>query len=162
LSSILPVASASPASPTSALDDQEVGAPVPERQDEPEAHRHAEPLDPHGVGRGTAQVPARLGEHPGREPTLHGDHCQFRLETGPPADRLQAQERERQEAEDDHEELQDLVVDRTGQAAEEGVPEHDRRRQDDADVDVPAQELLEQHPHGVHADAGGEDRHHRE
>ena len=51
-----------------ALDDQEVGAPVAERQDEAEAHRHAEPLDAHRVGRGAAQVLPRLGEHAGREP----------------------------------------------------------------------------------------------
>ena len=32
-----------------ALDDEEVGAPVPEREHETEAHQRAEPLDAHRV-----------------------------------------------------------------------------------------------------------------
>ena len=50
-----------------ALDDEEVRAPVAERQHEAQAHHHPEPLDAHGVGVGAPEVPPRLrSSRPGR------------------------------------------------------------------------------------------------
>ena len=60
------------------------------------------------------------------------------LESLPAADVLQAEPDERREAGDDQEELQHLVVDRAGQAAEVDVDQHDHGRDDDGDVEDPA------------------------
>ncbi len=66
---------------------------------------------------------------------------------------------QRQEPGDDEEELQDLVVDRRGQAAHVGVDEHDARREQHRHREVPAQQQLQQLAHRVHRHAGGEHRH---
>jgi len=83
-------------------------------------------------------------------------------EAAAPARVAEPEEAERREAGDDQEELKHLVVDRRRQAAERHVREHDRRREDDARVEVPAEQRLEETAHRVHRDARREDRHDRE
>ncbi len=89
------------------------------------------------------------------------------LDALPAADVAQADPDQRSEAGDDQEELQDLVVDGAGEAAEEDVAEHDDGGEDDGDVEdvlvgddaVEEPEGLDQQRHRVHGDAGGEDGH---
>jgi hypothetical protein len=141
-----------------ALDDEEVGAPVAERQHEAEPHHQAEPLDPHRV-----RV-RRPGEPPGVRPgalghsVLRGDDGQAALEPRPAADLLETEQHQRQEAEHDQEELQHLVVDGRPQSAHEDVDEDDDARGGDAEVEVPAQDRAQQRRQRVHRDPR---RHHR-
>ena len=89
------------------------------------------------------------------------------LDSLPAADVAQAEPDQRGEAGDDEEELQDLVVDGAGEAAEEDVAEDDERGEDDGDVEdvgvgddaVEQAEGLDEQRHRVHGDAGGEDGH---
>ena len=67
-------------------------------------------------------------------------------EAVPAADAVQADQRQRQQRGDDDEELQHLVVDRSTQATERDVRQHDRAGHDQRDPDGPAEQ-------GVH-DAG--------
>jgi len=57
------------------------------------------------------------------------------LDSLPAADVAETDPDEWSEAGDDEEELQDLVVDGAGKAAEEDVAQNDDRRQDDGDVE---------------------------
>ena len=82
-----------------------------------------------------------------------------RHQAAPAAGLAQPEEHERGEAEDDEEELHDLVVNRAGQAADGDVDEHDDRGHGDAGVDVPAEEQPQQRAHGVHADPRREHGH---
>ena len=83
------------------------------------------------------------------------------------ADVAEADPNERKEAGDDKEELQDLVIDGAGEAAQEYVTEDDQRGEDDGDVEdvavgheaVKEAEGLDKQGHGVHGDAGREDGH---
>ena len=80
------------------------------------------------------------------------------LDSLPSADVAQADPDQRREARDDEEELQHLVVDGAGEAAEEDVAEHDDRAEDDGDVEdvlvgddpVEESERLDQKRHRVH------------
>ena len=44
-----------------ALNHQKIRTPVAKREDEAQAHNHAEPLDAHRIGGGIAQIAARRG-----------------------------------------------------------------------------------------------------
>jgi hypothetical protein len=98
-----------------ALDDEEVCTPVAEAGDEAEAHNQAEPFDSEGVGVGVGHAAPGVG---------HGGG-QGLLDAGPATDVLEADPDQRKQAGDDEEELEDLVVDGAGEAAEEDVSEHD-------------------------------------
>jgi hypothetical protein len=63
---------------------------------------------------------------------------------------------ERQQGGDDHEELQDLVVDRRGQAAERGVGEDDARCSDRRDEERPAQQRVDDVGQQEEVDSGDE------
>ncbi|MNX86090.1 hypothetical protein D3C86_1179540 [compost metagenome] len=135
-----------------ALDHQEVRAPVAEREHEAQAHRHPQPLDAHGIAARGAQALPSVGKairHARDQPV-------------PASDVLEAQHDQRGEAEDDQEELEHLVVDAGGEAAQDGVGEHHQRGYQDARMDRPAEKQLEHQGHGVHVDARGEHRHGRE
>jgi hypothetical protein len=62
------------------------------------------------------------------------------LEPAPAADRLEPDDGQRHQAGQDDEELEDLVVDGRGEAAQGDVDEHERRRQHDRDRDRPAEQ----------------------
>ena len=142
-----------------ALHDQEIGAPVAEREHEAESHHQPEPLDAYRVVGGvpherpTAGVGARgvsVGGGDGREP---------RAQPGPSAHRAQAEEHKGSEAENDQEELQYFIVDGAGQPAEKDVGQHHPGGHENARVEAPAEEQVEELPHGVQGDAGGEHGH---
>ena len=95
-------------------------------------------------------------------PRVRHRRRQSRLNSVPAAGFHDGQHRERHEAQHDQEELQHLVVNRAGQAAQVGVGEHDRRREQDRVRETPAQHQFEQKPQRVHRNAGGEDGHHGE
>ena len=84
------------------------------------------------------------------------------LQAAPAADVVQADDRDRDQRRQDHEELQHLVVDRRGQAAERDVGGDDDRRDDDADDDRPAQQELQDERERVEVHAGDQDRGDRE
>ena len=65
----------------------------------------------------------------------------------------QAQDRDEQRPEPDQEELQDLVEDRREQPAERHVDRHGQRGDPDAQVDVPAEQQVQDLGHGEHARA---------
>ena len=65
------------------------------------------------------------------------------LEPGPAAHRVQRHQRERYQRGADHEELEHLVVDRRGQAAERDVDEHDRRGGQDRAADRPTEQQVD-------------------
>ena len=123
-----------------ALHHEKVGAPVAEGEHETQAHHHPEPADAH------RDYPARCPcvstnsvQVPGSKTLALGDGDEFLLESGPAADVLEREKNQGREAEHDHEELEDLVVDRRGEAAEEDVDQHDDGGDGDAGVIVPAQ-----------------------
>ena len=82
------------------------------------------------------------------------------LQAVPAADVVQADDRQRDQRREDHEELQHLVVDRRGEAAERDVDEHDGGGDDDAEQDRPAEHQLEHERQRVQVHAG--DQHGRE
>src|ERR1700761_1284918 len=97
------------------------------------------------------------------------------LETVPPSYILEADPYQGQKTSDDQKELQDLVVDGAGESAEEDVAEDDDRREENREVKDPAHrqieleeeriedvQCLDETRHGVHRNAGGKYRHHRE
>ena len=147
------------------LDDEEVGAPVAGAKHEAQPHAEADDLDAHGVGRGVGHA----------LPLVHVGHGDGGFEAAPAADITQPNEHQRQEAGNDEEKLQDLVVDGAGESAEKDVEQYDRRRQDDrerkdtlrreaerAEEAVKDMKRLDEPRHGVHRDAGAEDGHHGE
>ncbi len=141
----------------SALDDEEVRAPVAEGEYEAEAHGETDPFDAEGVGGGEGHAAPGVG-HGGGESLLDSLPSAYVAETDP---------NERCEAGDDEEELEDFVVDGAGEAAKEDVPEDDERGEDDGDVEDPTlgheaveeSEGLDEERHGVHGDAGREHGH---
>ena len=135
------------------LYDEEVGAPVAERQHEAQAHRQTEPFDADGIPRRIAHVPPCMRHCTRLEASLHGDLGKFHLESAPSARRTQSEKHQRGESEHDQEELKHFVVDRAGESAEEDVGEHDHGGDEDADVEAPAEEQVEQLAHRVHRDA---------
>jgi len=143
-----------------ALDDEEVGAPVAEGENEAEAHGEADPLHSQGVCRCVGHALPGVG-HVGGESLL---------DSLPAAYVAQADPDERSEAGDDEEELEDFVVDGAGEAAEKDVAEDDDGREEDGDVEDPGvgddaveePEGLDQKRHRVHGDAGAEHGHHGE
>ncbi len=140
-----------------ALDDEEVSAPVAEGEDEAEAHGQADPFDAESVGGGVGHAAPGVG-HGRREGVL---------DSLPSTDIAQADPDERSEAGDDEEELENLVVDSAGEAAEEDVAEDDDGGDEDGDVEdvvvgddaVEEAERLDEKRHRVHGDAGGEHGH---
>ena len=130
------------------LDDQEIGRPVAEGQHEAEAHDHAEPVD-------AQRVVARSEILEGVEHRL----LELGREPGEAADFLEPEEDDRQEAEPNEEELDDLVVDRGRKTAPEDIEEDDDRGEEDRSVERPAEHGLEEKGHGVEADAAHEDGH---
>ena len=116
-----------------ALDLGEVRRPVAEGQHEAEAEDDRDPVRVDRVGDvadaqplpGVQPLLAELGAaHPVRQPV-------------PAAHVVQRDDRQRDEGREDDEELQDLVVDRRGQAAERDVDEDDGRGDQDRDRDRP-------------------------
>jgi hypothetical protein len=79
------------------------------------------------------------------------------LETRDAAHSVQRHERERQQRGDDHEELQDLVVDRRGQPTQRDVDEHQRRRDEDREGHRPAEHQVDDQGQREQVDAGDED-----
>ena len=139
------------------LDDEEVGAPVAEGEDEAESHGETDPFDAEGVGRGVGHAAPGVG-HGGGEGVLDSLPAAYVAKTDP---------NERGEAGDDKEELQYFVIDGAGETAEEDVAEYDDGRENDGDVEdvlvrndaVEEAEGLDEERHGVHGDAGREHGH---
>ena len=141
-----------------ALDLREVRRPVPERQDEAEAEHDRDPV---GVDR-VRHVPDAEALPGVQAALLQRRLLDLVLEAAPAAHVVQRDERQRQQARHDDEELQDLVVDRRGQAAERDVDEHDRGGDDDRDRDRPAQHQVDDQREREQVDAGDQDRRHCE
>ena len=76
---------------------------------------------------------------------------ELRLEPGPPADRIQADEHERGRTEDQHDRLHDFGVDDRAQTAEDRVQARDHDQHRGARPDVEPRD-------GAHNDAAGEQR----
>jgi hypothetical protein len=74
----------------------------------------------------------------------------------PATDLHQADDRQRQQRGDDDEELQHLVVDGRGKAAECGVRQHDERGDDDRDPERPAEQQV--HDAGEQEQVGARDQ----
>jgi len=72
------------------------------------------------------------------------DLGQTRRQAMPATDLVQPEQHQRQEAEDDEEELHDFVVDGAGQSTQGDVDQHDRPGYQDAEVEWPADQGLEQ------------------
>ena len=148
-----------------ALHNQEVRAPVAERKHEAESEHKSEPIHAEGIRAGAAHARPRVRVR-GRQP---------RLESFPAADVLQAEPHQRQKSGDDQEKLQDFVVNRAAQAAEQNVNEHDDRGNHHAEIENPVLrdpefgegrvenvQNLNQARHCVHGNARGKNRHDRE
>ena len=80
------------------------------------------------------------------------------LEPGDAPDGVQRDERERQQARDDDEELEHLVVDRRGEAAEGDVDEHERGGDEDRGRDRPPEHQVDDEREREQVDAGDEHR----
>ena len=81
-------------------------------------------------------------------------HCG--LQAGPAADVRQADDHDRDEPGQDHEELQDLVVDRAGEATERDIGQHKASCDDNRKPQRPAQQRLQDDPQGIEVDPGDE------
>ena len=92
-------------------------------------------------------------------PAARGDLV---LQAAVPADPVQAQQRERQQRGDDHEELEDLVVDRGRQPAEGDVGQHDEGGEDQGHPERPAEQRDHDAAEQVEVDPGDEQLRHRE
>ena len=79
------------------------------------------------------------------------------LEPGPAAHRVQRHQRERYQGGADDEELEHLVVDRRGQAAERDVDEHDRRGGQDRAADGPTEQQVDDQGQREQVDAADQD-----
>ena len=134
------------------LHDQEIRAPVAEAQHEPQPRHHAEQFHAHGVFAGASHVVPGVGHVGG----------QARDDSLPSARLGARQNRQRRESGHDQEKLQNLVIDRAGQAAQVGIGKHDGRRRQHAHVEVPTEHQVQQQSQGVHGNARRENRHHRE
>ncbi len=132
-----------------ALDLGEVRRPVAEREHEPEAEDDRDERRPERV----VDLPRRR-PLPRVEQVLLGDLVDLVLQAGPAADVVQRDDRQRHERGEDHEELQHLVVDRRGEAAERDVAEHDRGGDDDAEEDRPAEQDVQHERQRVEVHAG--------
>ncbi len=141
------------------LDDEKIGAPVPERQHEAQPHRHAEPLDAHRIGARRVEVAPGVGPGARLVSGVDRHRLEHRGEAAPSSDVLESEEHQGEEAQDDQEELEDLVVDRRGQPAEEDVDQDDDGGDHDAEVEVPAEHQLEELREGIHRDPRRQDRH---
>ena len=83
-------------------------------------------------------------------------------EAVPAAHPVEADQRERQQCRDDHEELQHLVVDGGAQPAQGDVGEHDGGGHDQREPERPAQERLDDRAEQKEVDAGDQQLGHRE
>ena len=128
------------------------GAPVAEGEHEAQPHDEAEPVDAHGICRGRAHVRPASVQASGAKPPWRATTCSL-PDARPAAGILERQENQRHEARHDQEKLQHFVVDRRGQPAEAGIDQHDDRRSQDADIEIPAEEDLHELRHGEHGDA---------
>ena len=118
----------------------EVRRPVAEADDEAEAEHHPDPVRLQRVGL-MVDAEALPGVQAGV--AERGKRLDPVLEPGPAAHRVQRHQRERYQRGADHEELEHLVVDRRGQAAERDVDEHDRRGGQDRAADGPAEQQVD-------------------
>jgi hypothetical protein len=67
---------------------------------------------------------------------------------------MQPDDHQRDQPGDDHEELQNLVVDRAGQPAESDVGQHEERRDGDRQPDRPADQRVDDQRQSVQVHAG--------
>src|SRR6266852_808683 len=94
------------------------------------------------------------------------------LQSSPAADIPEAQPTQRQETRNDQEKLQHFVVDRTGKPTQQNVDEHDYCRSENTYVEEPLRtnsnvakglvedmQRLDKLRHGIHRNAGRENRH---
>ena len=145
-----------------ALHHEKVRAPVAKRQHKPEPGHHAEPPDPHRVLQGASHVRPRMRPGPGVKVLIHGDRRKFVLQRRPAAHVLEREKHQGRKPQDDHEELQHLVVNGRGKSPEEDIDEDDESRRPDASPVVPMDQRFEELRQRVKGDAGGKHRHHRE
>ena len=110
---------------------------------------------PSGLVGWPTPTPAPLAEQGGALGALRLDRA---LQAAPAADLGQAHDHDRDEAGQDDEELQHLVVDRAGQAAERDVREHEAGRDDDRHPGRPAEQALDDQGQRVQVDPGDEHR----
>ena len=126
-----------------ALHDQEIRAPVSERQHESQSRHHPKHFHAHRI----------LGSVPEMPPGLRHDCGQPRREPGPAACLIDGQNGQRRKAQHDQEKLQHLIVDRAGEPAQKRIDQHNRRRKQDARRETPPEHQLEQLPQRVHRNA---------
>ena len=139
-----------------ALDNEEVRGPVAHGDDGAEAEDDAGPVNAHGIVLGRAQGAPEVGVFGGG---IGGDSG---LETVPAASLDQAQDGNEQSAGPNQDKLENFIEDGGAQSTEGNVDGHSAGRNPDAEVDVPAEDNLQDQSHGVHVDAAHEHRHERE
>src|SRR5712664_4066157 len=102
-----------------ALNYQEVGSPVPHRDDGTQSKNNADPIDPHRIVSKVAQGGPQMGIRAGVWHVLLSEILQDpRLQTAPASGFQQSQDRYQQRARPDQKELEDLIENRGPQAAE--------------------------------------------
>ena len=127
-----------------------VGRPVAKREHEAQPKDDADPIAQR-VGPGDTDALPRV-EGILTQGCVH--HCG--LQASPAADVRQADDHDRDEPGQDHEELQDLVVDRAGEAAERDIGQHKASCDDDGKPQRPAQQRLQDDPQSIEVDPGDE------
>ena len=146
-----------------ALHDEEVRAPVAERQHEAQPHDQAEPLDAHRIAGRAAHVLPRLGHRARVEPARHRLDRQPRRQAVPAADvdepdaRPAARSR-RRSGRTAAPRCRSRTSGRRGRCRRARWPPRAAPRRVKSQPEQQLQELA----HRVHRDAGGEDRHRRE
>jgi hypothetical protein len=96
---------------------------------------------------------------PGREGVgAEGGVTDLGFQAAIAADAFQPDDYQRDQPCDDHEELQDLVVNRAGQTAECDVGQHEQRRDGDRQPDRPADQRVDDQRQGVQVHPGSQHR----
>ena len=139
-----------------ALDNEEIGSPVAHGDDGAETEDDAGPVNAHGIVVGRAQGAPEVGVFGGG---IDGDSG---FETVPATGPDQAQNGNEQSARPNQDKLENFVEDGGAQSTEGDVDGHSASRYPDAEVDVPAEDDLQDQRHGVHVDAAHEHSHERE
>src|SRR5215831_5318373 len=94
-----------------------------------------------------------------RKAIVYRNRHQSLAESGPSSNVAQSEVDKRNKAEDDQEELQNLVINRAGEPSQKDIPQHDGCRNQYAECKIPAEKEVEKFSHRVHRDARRKDCH---
>src|SRR5690606_24761541 len=134
------------------LNHQEVGAPISKREYKSQTEHETECVNTHRV------VGSAVHSFPEMKLCIvYVLHDAF-----PSSSFVHTDDDQECDSEDDEEELEHFIVYCTGQTTQIGIHHHHSCSKPDGNIEVPAEDYLQQHRKSVERDARREDRHHSE